>query len=50
MLTSKELDGHRAKGRPRTREKSSAHGYDTKYGMHALRIAHQGRELLITGR
>jgi predicted nucleotidyltransferase len=34
----------------RTRELSSEHGYDTKYAMHALRIAHQGQELLRTGR
>lgn len=34
----------------RTRELSAEHGYDTKYAMHALRIAHQGRELLSTGR
>lgn len=34
----------------RTRELSSEHGYDTKYAMHALRIAHQGLELLNTGR
>jgi len=34
----------------RTRELSSRHGYDTKYAMHALRIAHQGVELLTTGR
>ena len=34
----------------RTRELSSRHGYDTKYAMHALRIAHQGTELLRTGR
>jgi predicted nucleotidyltransferase len=34
----------------RTRELSSEHGYDTKYAMHALRIAHQGQELLTTGR
>jgi uncharacterized protein len=34
----------------RTREISTEHGYDTKYAMHALRIAHQGRELLTTGR
>jgi predicted nucleotidyltransferase len=34
----------------RTRELSPAHGYDTKYAMHALRIAHQGHELLTTGR
>lgn len=34
----------------RTRELSSDHGYDTKYAMHALRIAHQGLELLSTGR
>jgi uncharacterized protein len=35
---------------PRTRELSAEHGYDTKYAMHALRIAHQGVELLSTGR
>ena len=34
----------------RTRELSPEHGYDTKYAMHALRIAHQGQELLRTGR
>jgi hypothetical protein len=34
----------------RTRELSAEHGYDTKYAMHALRIAHQGLELLTTGR
>jgi predicted nucleotidyltransferase len=33
----------------RTRERGE-HGYDTKYAMHALRIAHQGNELLSTGR
>jgi predicted nucleotidyltransferase len=30
----------------RTRELSRAHGYDTKYAMHALRIGYQGIELL----
>jgi predicted nucleotidyltransferase len=34
----------------RTRELAERHGYDTKYAMHALRIAHQGHELLSTGR
>ena len=34
----------------RTRELSVEHGYDTKYAMHALRIAVQGIELLQTGR
>jgi hypothetical protein len=34
----------------RTRELSAEHGYDTKYAMHALRIAHQGLELLNAGR
>lgn len=34
----------------RTRERSREHGYDTKYAMHALRIAHQGLELLNTGK
>jgi hypothetical protein len=33
----------------RTRELSSAHGYDTKYAMHAMRIAHQGLELFDSG-
>lgn len=34
----------------RTRELSAEYGYDTKYAMHALRIAVQGIELLSTGR
>jgi hypothetical protein len=34
----------------RMREVSAEHGYDTKYAMHALRIAHQGIELLNTGK
>lgn len=34
----------------RTRELSAEHGYDTKYAMHALRIAVQGIELLSSGR
>lgn len=34
----------------RTRELSAEHGYDTKYAMHALRIALQGQELIGTGR
>jgi predicted nucleotidyltransferase len=34
----------------RSRELSSVYGYDTKYAMHALRIVHQGQELLRTGR
>jgi predicted nucleotidyltransferase len=34
----------------RTRELSKLHGYDTKYAMHALRIAVQGIELLSSGR
>lgn len=34
---------------PRARELSQRHGYDTKYAMHALRIGHQGIELLRTG-
>lgn len=33
----------------RTRELSMAHGYDTKYAMHAMRIGLQGVELLETG-
>lgn len=38
-----------ARGRPRERELSPKHGYDTKYAMHALRIGYQGLELLETG-
>jgi uncharacterized protein len=38
------------RGGSRDRELSSAHGYDTKYAMHALRIAIQGIELLTHGR
>lgn len=33
----------------RTRERSADHGYDTKYAMHALRIAFQGTSLLRDG-
>jgi uncharacterized protein len=44
----KALTGERHPGRER--ELSAAHGYDTKYAMHALRIAYQGIELLTTGR
>jgi uncharacterized protein len=33
----------------RARELARDHGYDTKYAMHALRLAHQGHELLSTG-
>ena len=36
-------------GGSRARELSKLHGYDTKYAMHALRIAHQGLELLTKG-
>ena len=35
---------------PRAREMSEEHRYDTKYAMHALRIAHEGHELLTRGR
>lgn len=38
-----------ARGKPRERELSPKHGYDTKYAMHALRIGYQGLELLETG-
>jgi uncharacterized protein len=31
-------------------EKTSVHGYDTKFAMHALRLGVQGVELLTTGR
>jgi hypothetical protein len=34
----------------RSRELSERFGYDTKYAMHALRIAHQGTALLTEGR
>ena len=36
--------------RTRTRELSAEHGYDTKYAMHALRIAVQGIELMQSAR
>ncbi len=35
---------------PRKREMSEEHHYDTKYALHALRLGHQGVELLETGR
>jgi len=49
-LTAQRLGLTGERHATRTRELSRVHGYDTKYAMHALRIAHQGLELLRTGR
>jgi predicted nucleotidyltransferase len=49
-LTAQRLGLTGERHATRTRELSRIHGYDTKYAMHALRIAHQGLELLQTGR
>jgi hypothetical protein len=42
--------GHGARGGGRREELIAAHGYDTKYAMHAARLGFQGVELLTTGR
>jgi hypothetical protein len=45
-----QLVGTRKGKRVNRPELLEAHGYDTKYAMHALRLGHQGIELLETGR
>ena len=42
--------GHGVRGSGRREELIAAHGFDTKYAMHAARLAFQGIELLTTGR
>jgi predicted nucleotidyltransferase len=44
------LIGTRGQKRVNRPELVEAHGYDTKYAMHALRLGYQGVELLETGR
>jgi hypothetical protein len=44
------LLGSRGQKRVNRPELVEAHGFDTKYAMHALRLGYQGRELLETGR
>jgi uncharacterized protein len=44
------LVGERGQRRVNRPELVDAHGYDTKYAMHVLRLGYQGRELLETGR
>jgi hypothetical protein len=44
------LLGSRGQKRVNRPELVEAHGFDTKYAMHALRLGHQGLELLETGR
>src|SRR6185312_26759 len=41
--------GHGTRGGGRREELVTAHGYDTKYAMHAARLGFQGVELLETG-
>jgi predicted nucleotidyltransferase len=48
-LHAQRLGLSRDRQAARARELAPAHGYDTKYAMHALRLAHQGHELLCTG-
>jgi uncharacterized protein len=43
------LVGERGQRRVNRPELVDAHGYDTKYAMHVLRLGYQGRELLETG-
>ena len=42
--------GQRGQLRVNRPELIEAHGFDTKYAMHAARLGHQGLELLATGR
>ena len=44
------LLGERGQRRVKRPELEQAHGFDTKYAMHTLRLGYQGRELLETGR
>lgn len=44
------LEGVRGGKHTNRPELVSEHGYDTKYAMHALRLAYQGQEILTTGR
>lgn len=44
------LLGTRGQRRVNRPELIAAHGFDTKYAMHVLRLGHQGIELLTTGR
>jgi uncharacterized protein len=44
------LLGERGQKRVKRPELEDAHGFDTKYAMHMLRLGYQGRELLETGR
>jgi hypothetical protein len=44
------LLGQRGQLRVNRPELIEAHGFDTKYAMHAARLGHQGLELLATGR
>ena len=44
------LQGTRGQKRVNRSELEAAHGFDTKYAMHVLRLGHQGVELLETGK
>jgi len=51
LRTQKErLLGVRGQKRVKRPELVEAHGFDTKYAMHVLRLGHQGIELMRTGR
>ena len=51
LRTQKErLLGARGQRRVNRPELIEAHGFDTKYAMHVVRLGHQGIELLTTGR
>jgi uncharacterized protein len=51
LRTQKErLLGVRGQKRVKRPELVDAHGFDTKYAMHVLRLGHQGIELMSTGR
>lgn len=44
------LEGVRGQKRVNRPELDDAHGFDTKYAMHVLRLGYQGAELMTTGR
>ena len=46
----KGTGGHGRRGGGRREELIAAHGYDTKFAMHAARLGYQGMELVTTGR
>jgi hypothetical protein len=50
MKGEKGTAGHGHRGGGKREELVAAHGYDTKFAMHAARLGYQGYELVTTGR